>query len=225
MQKTNTLIISDLHLGSEVSRPKAVLKFLKGFKFQKLILLGDIFESLNFNSLGRDDWDLLIYFSELSKKRKVRWIIGNHDKGLTNFFSSLTGIKTYNQYIWHHQGERYLAIHGHQFDSFLVSNPILGLIANKIYNFIQLIDFSDKRISRAIKTKSKGWMRVSKQVANGAILYGRMQLVKVVFCGHTHKAKKIKRKGIQYYNSGCWTDIPSTYITIDKGDIKIRKYL
>ncbi len=222
--RAHTLIISDLHLGSMVSRPAVVLDFVKNFHFKKLILLGDVFESLNFNELGEDDWKLLSLFSELSKKKKVRWVIGNHDIGLTKFFSSLTGIKTYMHYTWHYNGKKYLAIHGHQFDNFLVNNAFLSFVLNKIYNFIQVVDFRDKRISRFIKRNSKGWLRASQKVAKRAMLYGRLRGADVIFCGHTHKAMKKTSKKIQYYNSGCWTDIPSTYITIDKDDISIHKH-
>jgi hypothetical protein len=33
-----------------------------------------------------------------------------------------------------------------------------------------------------------------------------------------------KRGNIHYYNSGCWTDVPSTYITLDGKNIKINEY-
>jgi predicted phosphodiesterase len=48
---THTLILSDFHLGSRVSRSKRAIELLKSYKFEKLILLGDIFESLDFNRL------------------------------------------------------------------------------------------------------------------------------------------------------------------------------
>ena len=221
--KTHTLIISDFHLGSKVSRSRAVKGLLDNFNFKKLILLGDIFESLDFDELKEADWKLLALLGELSKKKKVRWVIGNHDKGLTKLFANLTGIETFISYKWRYDGVRYIAIHGHQFDSFLVNNMILGIIINKIYNFIQLVDFRDKRISRFIKRSSKGWLRLSKKVAKRAILYARLNRANIVFCGHTHKAMKMRRGKIRYYNSGCWTDIPSTYITLNKRDIKIHK--
>ena len=41
---------------------------------------------------------------------------------------------------------------------------------------------------------------------------------------HTHKALKKKKGHIHYYNSGCWTDTPSTYIEIDGKNIKIHEY-
>ncbi len=224
LNKTHTLIISDIHLGSSVSRSKAVYKFLENFKFKKLILLGDIFESLNFNGLEKDDWKFLSLLSEFSKHKKIRWIEGNHDVGLTKIFGAFTGAKIYKSYKWHYNNKKYLAIHGHQFDNFLINNMVLSFLINKLYNFIQLIDFKDKRISRFIKNKSKGWLRLSKKVAHRAILYAKLRNVQTIFCGHTHKALYIKKRDVSYYNSGCWTDVPSTYITIDKDGAKIHKY-
>jgi len=47
----DTVIISDLHLGSEVSQAGAALAFLQSIHFKRLILLGDIFADLNFRRL------------------------------------------------------------------------------------------------------------------------------------------------------------------------------
>jgi len=222
--KTHTLIISDLHLGSRVSRAREAAEFLKSFEFKKLILLGDIFEDLHLNRLRGDDWKFLALLTHFSKTRKVRWIIGNHDKDLAKVFSALTGAKAYNVYKWRYGRKKYLAIHGHQFDNFLTDNPFLSLIAPKIYNLIQLVDFGDKRMSRYIKRKSKGWMRNSEKVMARAFLYARLRGIDCIFCGHTHKAMEEKRGKIRYYNSGCWTEIPSTYITIDGKKIAVCKY-
>ena len=222
--KTHTLVISDFHLGSKVSRSQDLINFLNSFKFRKLILLGDIFESLNFNKLNEVDWKLISLIGEISKKSKVVWVVGNHDIGLTDFLGNLNDIKISSFYKWKFGDKKYLAVHGHQFDSFLVDNAVISFLANWIYNGIQLIDFKDKRMSRAIKRKSKGWLRISNKVATRAIMYARVMQIDYIFCGHTHKAMKLDKKGVHYYNCGCWTDEPATYITLDRDDIKICEY-
>ncbi|HBB37113.1 MAG: hypothetical protein UX02_C0002G0320 [Candidatus Moranbacteria bacterium GW2011_GWC1_45_18] len=222
--KTHTLIISDFHLGSRVSRSKEAAELLNNFQFKKLILLGDIFEDLNFNRLSDDDWNLISVISKLSKTTKVRWVEGNHDKGLANIFSALTGARLHRVYRWQHNNRKYLAIHGHQFDNFLIDNAFLSILASQLYNLVQLFDFKDKRISHFLKSKSKGWLRLSEKVASRAILYAKLRGVNYIFCGHTHKAMFEKRGNIRYYNSGCWTDVPSTYITLDGNRIKINEY-
>lgn len=221
--KTHTLILSDLHLGSLVSRSREATEILKNYEFRKLILLGDIFQDLNFKQLRAEDWNFLTLVGRLSKTNKVRWVEGNHDFGLSKVFGTLIGAKVYKMYKWQFDGKKYAAIHGHQFDHFWVNNLFLSFIADKIYRFIQIIDFPDKRMSHYVKRSSKGWMRLSGKVAKRALLLAKISRFDYIFCGHTHKAMEERRGNIHYYNSGCWTDVPSTYITIDKDNIKIHK--
>ncbi|MDD3497923.1 MAG: UDP-2,3-diacylglucosamine diphosphatase [Candidatus Moranbacteria bacterium] len=224
LNKTHTLIVSDFHMGSRVSRSRDFHEMIKNFNFKKLILLGDIFESLNFQKLKESDWELISDISNLAKEKKVIWVEGNHDRKLTSFFSSLTDIKVCKIYKWKYNNKKYVAIHGHQFDNFLVNNAVLSVVANQIYNFIQLMDFKDRKVSRLIKRKSKGWLRLSKKVAERAIMYAKFTQADYIFCGHTHKAMKKEKGGIKYYNCGCWTDIPCTYVILDKDNIEIKEY-
>ena len=186
--------------------------------------MGDVFENLNFKNLSEESWELLNYIGKISRKTKVRWVEGNHDKGLSEMFSALIGARIYKTYTWQYKQEKYLAIHGHQFDRFLINNAFLSYLANKLYDFIQRIDFDDKRISHYIKRKSKGWLRLSEKVFHSAILYGKKHKADYVFCGHTHKILAKNKNGVKYFNSGCWTDTPCTYITIDEKNIAIREY-
>ncbi|TSD02238.1 MAG: Uncharacterized protein Athens071425_85 [Parcubacteria group bacterium Athens0714_25] len=221
-KKTHTLLVSDFHLGSKVSRSQEAAQLLKSIEFERLILLGDIFENLNFNHLRKQDWEFLSLISKISESKKVVWIEGNHDSGLTQIFTVLTGVKVHKTYHWKHKGKKYFAIHGHQFDNFLVDNAVISIVANQIYNFIQIIDFQDRRVSRYIKEKSKGWLRLSEKVATRALLYAKLIRADYIFCGHTHKAMQREDGDIKYYNCGCWTDIPAAFVTIDEDDIKIN---
>jgi UDP-2,3-diacylglucosamine pyrophosphatase LpxH len=223
-KKTHTLIISDLHLGSTVSQPAKALAVLQSYSFQKLILLGDIFDSLDFRNLSKEDWNFLTYIGDISPDKKVRWVVGNHDKGLTNIFESLMNAKIYETYSWQYKQEKYLAIHGHQFDRFLIDNTFLSYLATKFYNFVQKIDADEKKFSHYLKRKSKGWLRLSEKVAHSASRYGEKNGAQYVFCGHTHKALEKNIRQIKYYNAGCWTDAPCTYITIDEKNIQIHEY-
>jgi len=86
----DTVIISDLHLGSEVSRAEAALRMLKETSFRRLILLGDIFCDLNFRRLTKEHWKFLSYIRKLSNPKRnieVVWVEGNHDHGLSEVMS------------------------------------------------------------------------------------------------------------------------------------------
>ena len=227
LKKTHTVIISDLHLGSSVSQPLKVLAMLQEYSFKKLILLGDIFDDLDFRNISKESWELLTYIGKISKEKKVRWVEGNHDRGLSEIFSALLGAKVYKKtYTWVYKQKKYLAIHGHQFDRFLIDNVILSRLATIAYNFIQKIDTEDKKLSHYVKRKSKGWLRLSEKIMKAAIIYGKKHKADFVFCAHTHKElqKEDKKRNVKYYNTGCWTDMPCNYITIDESGIEVHEY-
>lgn len=221
----HTLIVSDIHLGSSVSRTKKLLELLNTETYKTLILNGDIFDDLDFTRLQHDHWELLSKVRELSNPKygvEVIWIAGNHD-GAAQVLSRLIGVKVRSEYIFEWNKKRCLVIHGHQFDRFMTQNPVISTVASFLYLGIQKLDTERQFISRFLKRASKSWLRVSEKVARGAVLYGLLKRANIVFCGHTHKAMKKELHGVQYFNSGCWTDIPSSYISITSEEIKIHE--
>ncbi len=223
----DTLIMSDIHLGSEVSRSEEALEMLKQFSFTRLILNGDVFEDLNFKRLSKEDWKFLSFIRKLSGHKRgveVVWVAGNHD-GIAEILSHLLGLEVYDEYLWDSEGEKYLAIHGHQFDKFLNENVVISAIACGFYKLFQRIDTDNQRVSRWMKNRSKTWLRVSEKIAADAIEYARTKGAKYVFCGHTHQSMQRTSGGITYTNSGCWTDVPSEFITVDKTTgVMLREY-
>ncbi len=215
----NTIILSDIHLGSEVARPTAAKETLKQYKFKRLILLGDIFDDLNFSRLKKEHWSFLSYIRKLSNPKnniEVIWVEGNHDEGLSKITSHFLGIKVYKEYSFRIQDKNILAIHGHQFDRFLNENIIISRIASYIYDKIQRMSGEKQKLARWVKGKSKGWLRLANKIAVRASEYAKNRGFNTVVCGHTHQPlnKHFKEMGITFYNTGCWTEIPSTYITI-----------
>src|SRR5260370_16871702 len=125
----DTLTLSDLHLGSEISRDEEATRMLRENHFRRLILLGDISSDLNFGRLTKPHWKFLGYIRKLSNPKRgveVVWVEGNHDRGLSQVMSHLVGVKVYEEYEWEFEGRRHLAIHGHQFDRFVVNNLLLS---------------------------------------------------------------------------------------------------
>jgi len=136
----DTIILSDLHLGSEVSRAPAALKMLKSASFNRLILLGDIFSDLNFRRLKKEHWQFLGYIRKLSNpKREIEivWVEGNHDYGLTQVMSHLVGVRVYREYAWEFAGLKHLAMHGHQFDRFVSSNRVVSTFLSGVHLGLQ----------------------------------------------------------------------------------------
>ena len=180
----DTLILSDLHLGSEISCAEQATRMLRENRFRRLILLGDIFSDLNFGRLTKPHWKFLGYIRKLSNPKRgieVVWVEGNHDRGLSQVMSHLVGVKVYEEYEWEFEGRRHLAIHGHQFDRFAVNNLFLSSVGTLLHLQLQKLDFKGKAFSRFLDRLGARWLRLSSKVASGAILHARLHQADRVF--------------------------------------------
>jgi UDP-2,3-diacylglucosamine pyrophosphatase LpxH len=227
-KRFDTVIVSDLHLGSEVSRARDALEFLRSVTFRRLILLGDIFADLDFSRLTKEHWKFLGHIRKLSNPKhnvEVVWVEGNHDHGLTEVMSHLVGVPVYQQYEWTYAGKKHLAIHGHQFDSFAIKNFKLTRLGQLIFLWLQKIDSKNKNFARYLDRLNTRWLRLSAQVARGALSYAKQGKAERIFCGHTHVPLAIQRDGVEYYNSGAWVDLRCSYIAVDRAGVNIHEYI
>jgi len=225
----DTLILSDLHLGADMSRAREALEVLQQNSYRRLILLGDIFADLNFGRLKKEHWKFLGYIRKLSNPKRhieVVWVEGNHDHGLAEIMSHLVGVRVYQEYQWNYQGLRHIAVHGHQFDDFSVSNVHLSYwVGTLLYLQLQKWDSKAKVLTRFLDRLNTRWLRLSSKVAAGAIAHAHHNKATRIFCGHTHAALHTSENGIDYYNSGAWIDEHLTYITIGGDGVQIHEYV
>jgi len=215
-QKIDTLILSDFHLGNKSTRCFEVLNVLDRYKYDQLILNGDIIDGLRFRRLHTEHWRILSKIRKLSKNCEVIWIHGNHDAA-ANILSQLLGIKVRNKYIWEAGDKKFLAIHGHQYD-----NLIISYFAFVFYYLIKRVDTTGYLVNY-IKRHNGTWHRDSLEVAKGALRLGRNLGADYVFCGHTHLIYETQNQGVKYYNTGSWTEKPSGYITIAGEKVVLNK--
>jgi UDP-2,3-diacylglucosamine pyrophosphatase LpxH len=138
--------------------------------------------------------------------------------------SHLVGVRVYQRYDWQYGGLRHIAIHGHQFDGFQVSNVRLSTLGTSLYLQLQKVDFKNKPIVRLIDRLNTRWLRMSPKVSTGALQYARQHEADRIFCGHTHQAVHVEEEGIHYYNSGGWVDSRLTYLTIDEQGVQIHEF-
>jgi metallophosphoesterase superfamily enzyme len=130
--ETDTLIVSDLHLGLPVSRPRELLHLLETWRFNRLILLGDVVHDLGSRDLCADTLRLLRHVRALGARRgaEVVWIAGNHDRRLAPLVRTRLGIEVREEFAWTCGGRRYHAQHGDRFDAFVSRHVRLsGLVA------------------------------------------------------------------------------------------------
>jgi UDP-2,3-diacylglucosamine pyrophosphatase LpxH len=222
----DSIIISDLHLGSNICRVKQIQQFLSSLPPTKeLIINGDLFDSLNFKRLKQNHWDILATFRKISKHTKIVWIKGNHDG--SEDISHLMGSLFVNEYTIKSRDKVFLILHGDIFDRFITNHPVLTKCADYFYRAIQYIDayFStDFYYSTLAKNNSKTFLRCSEIICEKAKLYGSLHNVNGVICGHTHLPLVNTNGQIEYYNTGSWTDKNCSYITIKNGQVNLIVY-
>lgn len=217
------IVISDLHLGSDVCQAKKIKQFLiqieKGnILTQELIVNGDLFDSWDFRKLKSSHWKVLSHLRKLSKTVRVIWINGNHD-GPAEIISHLIGLDFVEEYQIISGNKKILVLHGDRFDNFIATYPLFTKLADRVYRFIQKIDPSFY-LANLAKKSSKTFLRCSEQIKNKAIEYGESKNVDVVCCGHTH----LSMACCNYYNSGCWTEQLCHYLTIKNGIVSLQVF-
>lgn len=222
-EHVHTLILSDLHLGSPVSRAGAVIATLNTFSFEQIILNGDVFDSLDFSRLPKRHWKVLSRIRKLTSPERPMteaWVRGNHDLGIIDVMSHLVGIPVFTEYQWTHRGRSYLAIHGDQFDSIMGSSPVITRWLGLLHHPLRALDPENRHVVAWLLKRVASWRRESARVMNGAVRHARRRAVQTVICGHTHEAANLNVDGIHYLNGGSWTQDPCSFVTIgDQGPV------
>jgi len=223
MNEADAIVISDVHLGADVSCAKQLTYFLRDIHEGKiatdeLVLNGDVFDSWDFRRLKKNHWKCLSALRRLSKRISVTWVVGNHD-GPADIVSHLIGVHVVDHHVIDSGRRRVLVLHGHQFDRFLVKHPIITHLADMVYRLLQKIDPSF-RLARAAKNSSKTYLRCMERIAEGAIERMRETQCDAVCCAHTHNAEASP----PYFNSGSWAELPCTYLLIKDGTVQLMTY-
>ena len=223
----DAVILSDLHLGSGNSQAKRVCEFLErivrgDLPTSRLILNGDVFDSIDFRRLGKNHWKVLSLLRKLSDQIEIVWLAGNHD-GSAEIISHLLGVVVEDEYILESDGQPILIFHGHVFDEFIQSYPWMTWVGDQIYRVLQLVDRTH-RFAKMAKHGSKTFLRSASKIAAGAVELARRRGCSAVCCGHTHAATAITDQPIPYFNSGCWTELPCSYLTVEGGRVRLHEF-
>lgn len=224
----DTLIVSDVHLGSPLSMARELYHLLNTSTFKRLILLGDIFSDLNFGRLTKDHWKLISLIRKMSNPKRnieVVWVEGNHDLGITMVMEHLLGVKVFYQYEWEWNGKKCIAMHGHQFDGlFSDGNPWFSSIITNVHLWLQKVGLLKRWLPTILDKIHTHYQRLTKKVAEGAIDAAKQERADYIFCGHTHEPYHQISGYVEYWNTGCWVGGMATFITLDEVDVALRDF-
>lgn len=228
-----TLVLSDIHLGSETSKAKEAEKVLTGTSWGRIILNGDTIDDLRFRHMKEDHNG----FMETLKKKKAEgieivWIMGNHDGDRSTAAAREMGLEPVNEYAWTNDEasgpKRYIIVHGHEFDRVMPRQSLLSSSAGAVQKLLELVRIYDTFVMTWLKYMLRNILRRDIVVERGALAYAESHGADVVMCGHTHyaylkKSRSTDGRTITYVNSGDWVGHRHSYVVIDENGPTIRR--
>ena len=218
------LVISDLHLGSDMCQARLLEEFLEWAvgSTRELVINGDIFDDLNFKRLTKRHFACLKIIRKNSDRDDFRviWIRGNHD-GPADIISHIVGVQILDEYIYRNEAVQLLILHGDQFDTFITHYKWLTEISCGVFYFIQ--KWMPHRAARWVRRITKRWQRNSQLVERRATEYARGQGLTHVTCGHTHLPMTSEIDGVHYLNTGTWIEHPPCpFVSVRGGKVGLE---
>jgi UDP-2,3-diacylglucosamine pyrophosphatase LpxH len=223
----DAVILSDIHLGSSNCQVQNVCRLFEEIvegelPLARLILNGDVFHSPEFGRLSKEHWKVLSLIRRLSDRIEIIWLCGNHDAS-AEIIAHKLGVTVMEDFILESDSQRILILHGHIFDEFLEDHPVVTWLADRAYTFLQRIDRTHY-LAKLAKHGSKTFLRCAKKVEDEAVKLADRRGCTAVCCGHTHAAVLHREQPIAYFNSGCWTELPCTYLTVAGGTVHLHTF-
>jgi len=231
--KYKIVIMSDLHLGMNNSKPKSILNFLNSIQTDLLILNGDI---IDIDAIKRGSkWKnkhtkVLLKILDLSKTTKVIYIRGNHDDDVKHFYEAKIGnIEIKNEHTINDDDKKYLVLHGDQFENFGGKFKIVYHIGSILYDILLTLNSYYNAIREKLNLPYHSLSKVAKQnvkkimsfifkFETKAIEYAAKKGYDGVICGHIHTPTIKKVSNIEYMNSGDWVENKTAIALTNKNE-------
>lgn len=244
-----TIVVSDLHLGTNASKAKEICKFLKHNTCDTLILNGDIIDGWQLRKSGKWKKKHTRFFKLILNyvakgKCSVIYIRGNHDDFLDEMHPFQLGnfsIKKY--FIYESFGKRHFVVHGDLFDTVTAKFKWLAKLGDIGYTFLLWLNhhyntYREKKglpyhsLSQVVKSRVKSAVSFIADFENELASVAHAKKCDAIICGHIHQPAIKKIDGIDYYNSGDWVETLSALTEDFDGNWNIvyydqwlRKYL
>jgi len=220
-----TLLMSDVHIGYKYSRASDAVKVLNSENFDRLVLIGDIFDILNMIN-GRGYWDehhtaFIKKLFKLAKTKKIIYVVGNHDYPLDylkEYTSKVAGIELYREYTYKSGDKKITCVHGDEYENI---NPIVRKLGDILYHmglwsntYINIVRkwFGKPYWSLSKWCKDKVKTIISKAFDIEQKMSVAFPLSDKIIYGHTH----MPFVGNLFSNTGTFVEI-ATYITEQDG--------
>jgi UDP-2,3-diacylglucosamine pyrophosphatase LpxH len=220
--KVKTLFISDVHLGTTKCQADKLLKVLKDYEYEKIVIVGDFIDltSLKRKFFWNSDQSTVIQKILRASRKGVEvvYILGNHDFYLRGLIEeeniNLGNILICDDYFYTTiLGEKIYICHGDQFDGFIRLHPFLYLLGdwayemsfkiNKWYNKLRgFFGLQYWSLSQYLKSKVKNAISFINDFKILSIKKVEEMNCDSIMIGHIHTPAIEKIGKFTYYNTG-----------------------
>lgn len=236
-----TIVISDVHLGTKGSKSRELVRFLKQYQCENLILNGDIIDGWQLRKSGKWKRKHTRFFTRILKMieqegTKVTYIRGNHDDFLNQILPFTMGNLTIQRdMIYESFGKKYYVVHGDIFDSITSQFKWIARLGDMGYTFLLWLNrqYNYRRkkkglpyysLSQAIKSKVKKAVKYIDDYENQLASMARYKQCDGIICGHIHQPAMKELEGITYLNSGDWVESLTALIEDLNGEWSLVYY-
>lgn len=236
-----TIIVSDIHLGTKGSKSKEIVRFLKQYHCENLILNGDIIDGWQLKKSGTWKRKHTRFFNRVIKmidnqKTKVFYLRGNHDDFLDQILPLQIGnLSIQTDMIYESAGKKYFITHGDVFDSITTNLRWIAYLGDVGYTFLLWLNrivnhYRFKRglpyfsLSQYVKGKVKSAVSYIDQYETELAKMAKAKGCDGIICGHIHKAEKRIIDGVEYMNSGDWVETMSALAEDHEGNWQLIYY-
>lgn len=220
-------VISDLHLGSDIASNRfghddyEFLKFLSFLEsnFERIILLGDIFETLMPHQYGCQQTalkDCLLKHPEISKRFLespiYSYIHGNHDLISANLLKAPEELRI------DVDGQHLLFTHGHRYDYLIKNARFLSELGIWLGGWILRAGFLPLyKLITTIETYhgDASLNKIKCKFRQLAIEEASQRNADIIITGHTHIPAKSEHSSKLYLNSGTCSEGKISFLSID----------
>jgi UDP-2,3-diacylglucosamine pyrophosphatase LpxH len=241
MTKVRTLFLSDVHLGYRRARVRELADFLRGIDADQIVLVGDIIDALSLSQRFFWSADHTNVVRVLLAKRRAGarliFIPGNHDASLSMFAEVLNGqLEVHREWVHRtSRGQRFLVIHGDQFDGIVPCAPWLTRLGDALYYGMLAVNHGINNLRRAfgkqywpmaerIKLGIGPSVRYIESFEQVAASHARSEGYDGVVCGHIHRANLREIDGTIYCNTGDWVESCSALIETLDGELQLLRW-
>ena len=224
-QQVRSIFLSDIHLGTKACQAEHLLEFLKEYSSEYVFLLGDIVDLWSMKRGGVHWSPAQNTFVQKMLKRsrhgeKVIFIPGNHDEAIREYAGSAFGdVKIAQEHIHTAaDGQRYLLIHGDEFDQVTLHHKWVAVLGDIAYNVLVNLNIYLSWLRRTLKISGywslAGYAKRQVKTAvnfifdfeDSVIHHARERGLDGAICGHIHWPMIKQVDGLIYINCGDWVD-------------------